>query len=39
MMKMIGEDHPGGRVGFTTSPEGTTFSLRLPLAQKSRQAR
>jgi signal transduction histidine kinase len=29
-MKLLGERYLGGRVGFTTGPEGTTFTLDLP---------
>ncbi len=32
-MKLLGENHLGGRVGFLSSPEeGTTFFIQLPLA-------
>jgi hypothetical protein len=32
-MKLLGENHLGGRVAFQSSPEdGTTFSIQLPLA-------
>jgi signal transduction histidine kinase len=30
-MKLLGERYLGGRVTFTTSAEGTVFSIRLPL--------
>jgi signal transduction histidine kinase len=30
-MKLLGERYLGGRVSFTTSVEGTVFSIRLPL--------